>query len=163
MSCVLSRHNIFQKSFINLPRNVSRNVYTIFLVILRKIFRQGFRNICWKTSRPSYEDFKKLCLKHSARFGLIKELAWNMSINVSEKFKKYFAKYSWPPCNTVTKYFRKVSETFRVMTVWIFAQQFHVIFREIFLQGCGNIGWKVCNRDLNNSRTFHERFLQDFV
>ena len=131
-------HRIFQKSFRNLPRNDNGNVYATFLVIF-KIFVQGCRNIGSKCSEPSYEYFEKLCLKHSARFSVIKELAWNISINV---FLKTCQKISWNDyvlCSSIQKIFQKsFRNLFCSNSANVYAT-FSVVLRKIFLQVCGNI------------------------
>ena len=101
-------HKIFRKSFRNLPRNDNGNVYATFLVIL-KMFVQGCRNIGSKSSEPSYEYFEKLCPKHSARFSVIKELAWNISINV---FPKTCQEISWNDYVLCTIDTKNISEKF---------------------------------------------------
>ena len=117
-------HKIFHTSFRNLPRNDNGNVYAKFLVILLKIFEQGCLNIGSKSSGPSYEYFEKLCLKHSARFSVIKEFAWNISINV---FLETCQKISWNAyvlCSIHTKIFQKSCRTFSVIIVEMFTQHF---------------------------------------
>ena len=140
-------HKIFQTSFRNRLRNDNGNVFGTFYVILRKMFVQGCRNIGSKSSGPSYEYFEKLCLKHSARFAVIKELAWNISINGSPNLPKHFVKCLCPLSKPFTKYFRgfkylqeaclkyfnkccsKLARTFREKFVFS-VQTIHKIFRK---------------------------------
>ena len=75
-------------------------------------------------------DFEKLCRKVSARFcawGLKyfqKKLLSNISINLAPNLPEHFVKCLCSLSKPYTKYFVKVSETFRVMIVGIFTQHF---------------------------------------
>ena len=73
------------------------------------MFVQGCRNIGSKSSEPSYEYFEKLCLKYSARFSVIKVLAWNISINVFLKTCQKISCNDYVLCSIHTK---NISEKF---------------------------------------------------
>ena len=143
-SSVQTIHKIFWKSIRILACNDSGNLYATFLVIFREIFLQGCGNIGSKIFCPGSEYFEKLCRKVSARCVIFQ-------VSLVEAFVKYFNKC----CSELARTYRKMLAS-SVQTIQkIFQKSFRnlpcndsgnpykiflVIFREIFLQGCGNIG-----------------------
>ena len=127
LSPLLKPHKIFQKLFRNFPCNDSGNVYATFLVIFQKIFLHGCGNIGWKIcdrdlniSRNFSEKFLQDFVQYFKY--LNNKFAWNISIMVAANLAEHFVECLCPLSKPYTKYFRKVSETFRVMIVGMFTK-----------------------------------------
>ena len=127
-------------------------------------FSQSCRNyLCkiWIFRETLQKSFYKISCNVSSF--LMKKRAWNNSWNVSVNLPEHFVKCLCPLSKLYTKYFRKVSETFHVMIVWIFTQNFLQSVEKYFCNIVEILVQKVCDLDLNISRNFAEKFLQDFV
>ena len=136
---------LFMKYFRKLS-TILREMFMISVQYLHKILQESFRNFFWNDSGNRFRETlqKSFCKILRLRFEVFSEEAFVKYFNKScSKLARTFREVFVFSVQTIHKIFRKSIRNLPCNDCGNLYATFPVIFRQIFLQGCGNIGSKI--------------------